>query len=148
MYGDGSGTFSLANSVELRESILTSVGISATILGYGYTDYDLDGDIDILVTTTRSEPGGTKTDGKYYDNYYLIIFTNNNGSFEDRTSEIINGSFDNSFNFPNFYHIRTIDFDGDGMIDIVPDGIANWGMIYSNSLYWKNQGNLFSRQNQ
>ena len=56
VFGNGSGNFSQSNSLQLYESFLTSRDISASILGFGFTDYDLDGDIDIIVSTTRDEP--------------------------------------------------------------------------------------------
>lgn len=146
MFGDGTGNFSRSNSLELPSQFLESKNIAASILGFGFTDYDSDGDIDILVSTTRDEPGGTFDNGRYYDNYYLLIYTNSNGSFTDTTSSNIIGSFDNDFNFPNFYHIRTIDIDEDGDYDIIPDAIANWGTInYSSSLHWKNNNGKFIR---
>jgi len=46
--------------------------------------------------------------------------------------------------FTNFYLFRTIDFDGDGDIDIVPSGIANWGRDnYIEGLFWKNIDGFF-----
>ena len=146
LLGDGSGKFYLSNSIQLSETVLTSKNISASVLGYGFTDYDSDGDIDIIVSTTRDEPGGSFEEGTYYDNYYLILFENQNGSFVDVTDQKIDGSFNQSREFPNFYKIKTIDIDQDGDIDFIPDAIANWGSInYSSNLYWENTGGKFVR---
>ena len=68
----------IENSIILDETSLTNNSISASILGYGFTDFDLDGDIDIIISTTRDEPDGTFEDGTYYDNYYLLFFENIN----------------------------------------------------------------------
>jgi len=147
MFGDGTGSFSLSNSLEIPNKYLDSRGYSASILGYGFTDYDNDGDIDILISTTRDEPGGSFTDGRYYDNYYLILYRNdNNSSYTDVTESDIIGSFNNDYSFPNFYHIRTIDVDDDGDYDILPDAIANWGNIqYGTNLKWLNNSGKFFR---
>ena len=92
LLGDGSGYFNIENSIILDETSLTNNSISASILGYGFTDFDLDGDIDIIISTTRDEPDGTFEDGTYYDNYYLLFFENiNNTSFIERTNEGQNG---------------------------------------------------------
>ena len=49
--------------------------------------------------------------------------------------------------FSNFYSIRTVDIDGDGDYDIVPDQYANWGTIpYVDNLYWEKVGNKFIRR--
>ena len=147
LYGDGTGNFNESNSVQLFETYLTSRDISASILGFGYSDYDLDGDVDIIVSTTREEPGGSFEDGTFYDNYYLLLFSNDNGTFTEVTDTDMVGSYDQSQNFPNFYFIRTIDKDRDGTFDIVPDGIANWGPIpYVNNLFWEKVGNKFIRR--
>ena len=149
LLGDGSGYFNIENSIILDETSLTNNSISASILGYGFTDFDLDGDIDIIISTTRDEPDGTFEDGTYYDNYYLLFFENiNNTSFIERTNEVIEGSYDQTrSHFSNFYSLRTVDVDGDGDFDIVPDHYANWGSIpYVNNLFWEKVGNKFIRR--
>jgi len=143
LWGNGTGSFSMSNSSELSENFLSSRNVQATILGFGFTDFDTDGDIDIIVSSTRDEPDGNFEDGTYYDNYYLLLYENNNNSFYDHT-QYINDSFDQSS--PNFYSIRTVDINNDGLIDIVPDQFANWGnKVYVNNLYWKNTGNNYEK---
>jgi hypothetical protein len=147
LFGSDLGTYTKGNSLEIPESFLTSRGYQASILGYGFSDYDSDGDVDIIVSTTRDEPGGNFTNGRYYDNYYLILYRNdNNQSFVDVTESVIIGSFNNDYSFPNFYHVRTIDVDNDGDYDIIPDAIANWGTIqYDTNLKWLNELGKFIR---
>lgn len=147
LFGSASGTYTKGNSLEIPETFLSSRGYLSSILGYGFTDYDSDGDIDIILSTTRDEPGGNFTNGRYYDNYYLILYRNdNNQSFVDVTESDIIGSFNNDYSFPNFYHIRTVDVDNDGDFDIVPDAIANWGTIqYGTNLKWLNSSGKFIR---
>jgi hypothetical protein len=149
MFGNGTGYFSIDNSYIIDETSLTDNQISASILGFGYTDYDSDGDIDIIISTTRDEPDGTFEDGTYYDNYYLLFFENiNNTGFIEKTTEVIEGSFDQTRNhFSNFYSVRTVDIDGDGDYDIVPDNYANWSSIpYIDNLYWEKVGNKYIRR--
>ena len=149
LLGDGTGYFSVDKSVVLNEDSLTNKLISASILGFGYTDYDLDGDVDIIITATRDEPDGTFEAGTYYDNYYLLLFENiNNSSFKEITNEVIEGSYDQTrSHFGNFYSVRTIDIDGDGDYDIVPDQYANWSNIpYVNNLHWEKVGLKYIRR--
>jgi len=145
LFGNGSGFLSLDNKLVLEESFLSSRDITAATLGFGFTDFNNDGDVDIIVTNTREEPDGTFEDGTYYDNYYLLFFENINNSFAESTF-LIQDSFNQSLTFPNFYYIKTIDIDNDGDFDIIPDGIANWGPInYLSNLHWKNTGNNYEK---
>jgi len=149
LLGNGTGYFNPENSIILNETSLTTKSISASILGFGYTDYDLDGDVDIIITTTRDEPDGTFEDGTYYDNYYLLIFENiENTSFVEITDKVIEGSNDQTrSHFGNFYSIRTVDVDGDGDYDIIPDQYANWSNIpYVKNLYWEKVGSKYIRR--
>lgn len=145
LFGNGSGAYNLSQKTILAESFLSSRNITAASLGFGFTDFNNDGDIDIIVTNTREEPDGTFEDGTYYDNFYLLFYENKNNSFEESTF-YINESFDQSLSFPNFYSIKVIDVDNDGDFDLVPDNIANWGSInYSDNLHWKNTGNNYEK---
>lgn len=146
LFGDGTGSFTIANSITLQDTYFSSINYSSDILGFGFTDYDKDGDIDILLTSTRNEPGGNFESQTYYDTYYLSLYTNTGSSFVDNTSELINANHDSSLQWPNFYSIRTVDIDKDGDTDIVPDWIGNWGEYrYSNSLKWLNISGSFIR---
>ena len=147
--GDGSGNFNLNNSILLNVTYLTDRDIQCSLLGLGYTDFDKDGDIDIILSTTRAEPTGIGTfeEFTYYDNYYLILLENNNGNFIDVTDEKIDGSFNQNGEVSNFYMVRTIDKDDDGNFEIVPDNFAQWGTIIAPSnLYWENTGGQFIRR--
>lgn len=149
LWGDGSGTFSLENSTKLFQSHLSNLGVRANILGYGFTDYDSDGDIDILLTTTRDEEGGTLFNGLYYNNYYLLFYENlGSKSFIEKTSEVIIGDHDQSMTkFTNFYSIKMIDKDGDGDFDIVPDEVTTgWNWDYLKNLYWENSNGTYTRR--
>ena len=148
LYGNGTGTFSISNSIELSEIFFSSRNLAMDILGFGFTDYDNDGDIDILMTITKNEPGGNFENKGYYDTYYLSLLSNENGSFRDKTEETFNSNFDETLQWPNFYGIRTIDIDNDGDIDIVPDWLANWNEFkYSTNLKWIKEGKTFLKNN-
>ena len=147
LWGDNSGFYSIEDSTILSEQTLSGSNRKSKVLGFGFTDYDLDGDIDIIVSTTRNELDGNLWNGLYYRTYYLLSFENiGNKSFTE--SFVINQPVDESLTtFTNFYFIKTIDFDNDGDIDLVPSGIANWGDdYYIEGLFWKNTGGQFERR--
>lgn len=148
LFGDGTGKFSISNSIELVETYFSSKNYSVDALGFGFTDYDNDGDIDILMSCTRNEPGGNFENEKYYDTYYLSVYSNEGGSFKDVTSSTLNSNHDETLEWPSFYAIRTIDIDNDGDIDIVPDWFGNWGeYIYNTNLKWIKKGKTFLKNN-
>lgn len=146
LWGNGSGQFSYSNSTILPETSLEQLGVQATSLGFGFTDFDNDNDIDIVVVTTRSEPNGRFDNGTYYDNYYLLLFENNGGSFIESTSKL-GVSYDQSLSsFGSFAYIRSVDIDDDGDYDLVPDGILSWTVInWLSDVKWENIGNMFKR---
>jgi len=85
--------------------------------------------------------------GLYYQTYYLLSFENV-GSKNFIESFIIGEPVDESMSsFTNFYHIKSVDFDKDGKVDIVPSGMANWGDdFYVDGLYWQNTGGQFEKR--
>lgn len=147
-FGNGSGTFSFSNSIELSESYFTSRNMSADILGFGFTDYDLDGDIDILLTCTRNEPGSNFENKLYYDTYYVLMLENNSNNFSDVSESVLGSVTDINQQWPAFYALRTVDIDNDGDIDIIPDWFGNWGEYnYSTNLKWVKQNKTFFKNN-
>ena len=64
------------------------------------------------------------------------------------TNDAIEGSYHQTrTHFGNFYSVRTVDIDGDGDYDIVPDQYANWGTIpYVSNLHWEKVGNKYIRR--
>ena len=147
-WGDGSGQFDFNNRFLLDPSFIENNQSENSILGFAFTDFDADNDIDIVMSTTRKD--GTFQSGVYYANYYLILYENvGQRDFIDSTS-LIQGSFDESYShFGHFYEIRMIDKDGDGDYDIIPDGLGNLSIEVQNwspNLHWENVGGSFIRR--
>ena len=147
-WGDGSGQFNYNNRFLLDPRFIENNQSENSILGFAFTDFDDDNDIDIIMSTTRID--GTFQSGVYYSNYYLILYENvGQRDFIDSTS-LIQGSFDESYShFGHFYEIRMIDKDGDGDYDIIPDGLGNLSIEVQNwspNLYWENVGGSFIRR--
>ena len=147
LWGNNSGHYTLTNSTLLIEQTLTQSNRTSYILGFGFSDFDNDGDIDVVAVTTRSEPDATFESGLYYLNYYLISYENiGNKTFQEINN--IEGAVDESNTiFTDFYEIKSIDYDKDGDIDLVPSNIPNWGTNnrYVNNLYWKKIENSYIR---
>ena len=115
----------------------------SALLGSGFSDFDSDGDIDIILISTVA-------DGEiYYGNYELTLFENKGDKvFEDVTSEKIDFYYNlDASKFGEFYSIAMIDKDEDGDYDIVPYSAGNmFGEDYITDLYWENTGGQFVRR--
>ena len=147
-WGDGSGQFDYNNRLLLDPSFIENNQSQNSILGFAFSDFDNDNDIDIIMSTTRID--GTFQSGVYYDNYYLILYENiGQRNFIDSTN-LIEGSFDESYShFGHFYEIRVIDRDNDGDFDLIPDAIGNLSTKVQNwspNLYWENIGGSYVRR--
>jgi len=116
---------------------------NTNMLGSGFTDFDSDGDIDVIILSTVVE------DDIFYRNYELTLFENKGDRvFEDVTSEKIDYYYNmNASKYGEFYFIAMIDKDEDGDFDIVPYGAGNsFGESFINNLYWENTGGQFVRR--
>ena len=116
---------------------------NANMLGSGFTDFDSDGDIDVIIISTIVEGD------IFYKNYELTLFENKgNRVFEDVTAEKIDYYYNmNTSKYGEFYFISMIDKDEDGDFDIVPYGAGNsFGDTFINNLYWENTGGQFIRR--
>ena len=140
LWGDGSGKFSWEVRAEL--TLLNELNCFQTVMGMGFTDYDNDGDIDLVIQTTR-----------YYNNYILNLFENKGDRlFEDVTINKIEGyySFENE-HLGDMGEMMSIDKDGDGDYDLVPKDVKifccySGGYNYANDVYWENIGGSFIRR--
>ena len=141
-WGDGSGKFYIENSTSLTEENYNSKGTIIANRSFGFTDYDNDGDIDIVAGGTRNDSSG------YYDTIDIILFENKGErQFEDVTEEKIDvSSLTNQGNgVCYFYSIQSIDKDGDGDIDLVPNQIGSWGSGGQaiKDFYWQKHAGAF-----
>ena len=156
-WGDETLKFSV-NRKTVLDSDTEGLFNKGVILGFGFTDYDSDGDIDVLVTTTLNEEGGNANiEASYYNSYVIFLFENNGDkSFADVSKQKIDGQKETDrTKFTDFYDFATIDVDQDGDFDIFPRGSAiinegtfwnNRRYYYDNNLYWENTGGQFVRR--
>ena len=151
-WGQGSGYFDFVNHfTDLPVDYLTNLNIDPNIyltqLGFSFLDYDKDGDIDVITSSTP-----------FYGGFIIQLCENKGGrKFQDVTKSKIN-SYHSMYprgtqvqgTFPNFYGIRVYDKDNDGDYDLVPDHVAIWDIWnfpISQNLYWENQNGNFVLKN-
>ncbi len=112
-------------------------------LGFNFIDFNNDSKMDIVTAITPN-----------YQGYMLQLHQNvGNNSFKDVTVDLVSnyngilgGTDKNGVDgdFPNFYEIRPYDYDGDGDLDLVPQGVACWNPYkYSKNFYWEFNGGKF-----
>ena len=109
-FNDGSGEFLAENSVDLSDGFYGEIGNALEIFSQ---DYDLDGDVDIVVLEHRSDNTGT----------YLQFFEQTSSrQFTDATEEF----FGSPSSFPDAIEVnksdfswREIDIQNDGLIDFM-----------------------------
>ena len=152
LWGDGSGKFDYENKTELE--ILNDLGYAQGLLGMGFTDFDQDGDIDIILQATRTEEGGLQTDrpATMYMSYILNLLENKgNRVFEDVTYLIDGNSSIEVEHLGDMGEMMIIDKDGDGDFDIVPKDVKVFCCLtpefnFVSNLYWENVGGSYIRR--
>ena len=139
---DSENLYTLDKKIDRADEILTMNLPHFRVtnsLGSGFTDFDSDGDIDIILSSTVG-----------YENYELTLFENKgNRVFEDVTDEKIDFYYNmEKSKYGEFYFIAMIDKDGDGDFDIVPygAGVSFGGVEFIKNLYWENRGGKFVRR--
>ena len=140
LWGDGSGKFSWENRsiIELNNEL----DCIQHILGMGFSDYDSDGDTDIIILTTRE-----------YTGYILNLFNNQGSrSFQDVTVTDIEGYYHfEGQHTRDLGEMMSIDKDGDGDFDLVPKEVPDFCCTsgdynFVSDLYWENVGGRYVRR--
>lgn len=99
-------------------------------LSFIFYDFNKDGNVDILTTNTY-----------IYNGFNIKLYINDGQNFTDQTSKY----FDTTTNNRNgtwIKWIRLFDYDKDGDLDIVGDGL--YGTIMNNTIHWKNNKGTFN----
>jgi len=155
VWGDGSGNFDINNKIVFNVS--DNFGYTISVLGYGFSDYDNDGDYDIFLTTTRSEEWRllgisdvttAVNSGMFYNNYILYAFENNDNKFNDISDNIFDYRKDMTLTkYSNFYSLYSMDIDNDGDYDLVPGMNHSWTEYRQlNLLYWEKNGSTYTKK--
>jgi len=146
LWGTSSTKYNSSNIMLLDKNIYNTLD-TYSLIGNGFTDFDMDGDIDIILLLTIVDEVSN------YRNYELALFENKgNRVFEDVTLDKIDGYLNTDpEKFGEFYEIAMIDKDNDGDFDIVP--YANGNSLgqtaeeqFITNLYWENTGGQFVRR--
>lgn len=140
LWGNEKGKFNTNDMLFLDDSNYLNIG--QTFLGSLFTDYDSDGDIDLITTSTDND----------YTRYAINIFQNNGDmTFTDVTESDCTQCYNNGEDFSNFYRFYSVDIDNDGDYDLVPGDVNSWAWDnvnnqfkeYLDNLYWENVGGRF-----
>lgn len=150
MYGDGTGTFSLQNSMTFdytTPDFGNCQGCNLTLLGGNFMDYNNDGFFDLVTIGTYN-----------YSGVGINVFKNVGGnSLVDVTNDIVinpvqlhseaSGPF-TTLKFGDLgisYELRIIDIDDDGDFDIMPQYTIteDWGST-TRMAYWENDNGSFN----
>lgn len=139
LWGSESGKFNSNNKTVLQDS--NYMNVPQIYLGTSFTDFDKDGDIDLVVNSTNN-----------YDGFVINIFENNGDkTFNDVTQSKCDECYNNGNLFSHFYRFHSVDLDNDGDYDLVPGDVNSWAwdgannqfVEYLDNLYWENVGGRF-----
>jgi hypothetical protein len=142
LWGDGTGNFSFDNGINLQTN--NELNITMTTLGNAFSDFDNDGDVDLIVTSTVE-----------YIDYILTLFENTGDrNFIDVTEDKIKGYY--MFNEEHMHvidgEIMSIDKNQDGLYDLVPKGVTVGCCTmgddpqFVDNLWWENVGGKYVRR--
>ena len=105
------------------------------LMDIAYLDFDFDGKIDVLTMSNKSG----------YNGYGLRLFLNKGTSFVESTSTYFDVT-DEVGNNAWIKWIRLFDYDGDGDLDVVADGL--FGDLHGDKgrrIYWRNDAGKFKQ---
>lgn len=104
-------------------------------LDIGFLDLDSNGKMDLIINSQVSNYNG-------YTITALLQYENN--SFIDKTNSYFN-EFEEASNGTWIKWLRFFDYDKDGDVDIVGDGL--YGTLLNKKIWWKNDSNKFTKNN-
>ena len=133
----GNGTFTIIynNKGIFDNRVDLKVGNDDVNLDIGFLDLNKDGKMDLILNSTSLN----------YNGYKLSAFIQiDNNSFSNNTIEYFNQYEDNS-NGTWIKWLRFFDYDKDGDVDIVGDGL--YGNLLKKKIWWENISNKFTLKN-
>lgn len=133
----GSDTFTILynNKGIFDNRVDLKLGNNETNLDIGFLDLNKDGKMDLILNSTSMN----------YSGYKLYAFIQiDNSNFSNNTNEYFNEFQDNS-NGTWIKWLRFFDYDRDGDVDIVGDGL--YGNLLNKKIWWENTSNKFTKKN-
>ena len=142
----GSNNGFLSENITFLEDVLFKNQINR-LYGIGFTDYNNDNELDIILTSYSE----SNTNDVYdEDNYLIQIFKNkSNRTFENKTESTFDNYYSsNNDGYTNFYTPLSIDYDKDGDFDIIAQDIHFFSSNIDENLimWWENTGGKFVRR--
>jgi hypothetical protein len=99
-------------------------------LSFIFYDFNKDGQVDILTTNTY-----------VYNGFNIKLYINDKENFIDQTTKYFDTTTNNNSG-TWIKWIRLFDYDKDGDLDVVGDGL--YGSILNNTIHWKNNKGTFN----
>jgi hypothetical protein len=117
-----------------KEAINIKVDLSLEVLDMLFMDFDEDGKIDILTLNNKNG----------YQGYALQLYLNRGKQFIEVTEEYFDKNHE-SGNDSWIKWLRLFDYDQDGDLDIVADGLHGSLFNKNTVVHWKNNNGYFVR---
>jgi hypothetical protein len=133
----GVETFSIIynNNGIFNKRINIPIHSKREILDIGFFDLDSNGKMDLIINSNISNYNG-------YTITSLLQFDDD--VFVDKTTDYFN-DFNNESNGTWIKWLRFFDYDNDGDVDIVGDGL--YGNLLNKKIWWRNNNNKFTKNN-
>jgi len=117
------------------KAINFAVDSNLELMDNAFLDFDFDGKIDVLTMSNKAS----------YNGYGLRLYLNKDNGFIESTKNYFDIT-DETGNGAWIKWIRLFDYDGDGDLDVVADGL--FGDLNGNKgrkIYWKNESGKFKQ---